>query len=120
MLQNLNGFSLPLGPVLFSANSFLASLHTEVVLQNPDQQKTKTILDVWRTFNTESKTNIMDTVVSAYGNKDSDEKAYSNAGISPDNIYIVDTDGHLVNIETGEISSYAEQSSRIQIIYPTV
>ena len=41
MLQNLDGYSLPPGPVLFSPVTFISGLIAEVVTKTPDVQKSK-------------------------------------------------------------------------------
>ena len=46
MLQDLDGYSLPRGPVLFSPITFISGLIAEVVTKTPDVQKTKTMNDV--------------------------------------------------------------------------
>jgi len=120
MLQQRKGYSLPQGSVLFSPSTFIDSLLTEVIVGNPEVQKTKTILDVWNAFNSPNKAHIMDTIVAAYGNKESDVKAYLTAGIDASKIYIVNPEGELVTIGNGEVSSYAEQVKKINQMYPVV
>jgi len=118
MLQNRGGYSLPMGPVLLSPLTFIDSLKAEVYHKNPDIQKTEAIKDVWNAFNTRQKSGIMDTVVAAYGNKESDVRAYKNAGIDADKIYIVDHKGELVTIGNNEISTYAKQTEKLDEMYP--
>jgi len=62
----------------------------------------------------------MDSVVSAYGNKDSDVKAYVNSEIDLNSIYIVNPEGVLENVGTGESSSYEEQVTKVDKLYPVV
>jgi len=118
MLQNRGDYSLPQGPVFLSPLTFIDSLKAEVLYKNPDIQKTETINDIWNAFDTRQKSGIMDTVVAAYGNKESDVRAYKNAGIDANKIYIVDPDGQLVTIGTRKMSTYAEQVEKIDELYP--
>jgi len=120
MLQNRAGYSIPPGPVLFSPSTFISSLVTEVVDGNPYVQKTQTIADIWRSFNTPDKSGIMHTVMTAYGNKETDVTAYVDAGIDPHSIYIVNPQAELVNIGSGEVSSYAHQAETIELLYPAI
>lgn len=117
MLQNQSQYSLPQGPVLFSPEPLISSLLAEVVHQNPDVQKTKTLLDVWNIFNSNNKANIDDTIVAGYGNKETDVKAYTNAGISRNHIWLVDSSGVLRNVGTGHVTSYEEQALSVHSLY---
>jgi len=120
LLQDLDGYSLPQGPVMLSPHPFISSLLTEVVKKNPHEEKAETILDIWRAFDNTNMNNIMDTIVTAYGNKETDVAAYVNAGIDKNKIYIVDSQGHLVNIGSGAVSSYGEQVNSVHNLYPNI
>jgi len=120
LLQNQAGFSIPMGPVLLSPETFIDGIISEVVEHDPDVLKTQKILGISEAFSTHDEHNIMDTVVAAYGNKDSDVKAYVNSEIDLNNIYIVNTKGVLENIGTGEKSSYEQQVDKIELIYPDI
>ena len=120
MLQNLDGYSLPQGPVLFSPITFISSLIAEVVTKTPDVQKTKTMNEIWNIFKSENNTKIEETLVAGYGNKPTDTKAYVNSGIPLSAVYIVNPQGVLKNEGTGEVTSYEEQVENIDTLYPSL
>ena len=53
----------------------------KVVTRQPDVAKTSLITKVWETFKENEKSLIGDTIVAAYGNKDTDVKGYVNSGL---------------------------------------
>ena len=118
MLQDINTFSLPVGPVLFSPTTFISGLIAEVVTKSPDIQKTKTMDEIWKLFKSKNNTRVEDTIVAGYGNKATDTKAYVNSGIPLSSIFIINPDGVLKNEGTGEITSYHEQIQKIDDIFP--
>ena len=120
MLQNLDGYSLPPGPVLFSPTTFISGVIAEVVTKTPDVQKTNTINEIWNIFKSENQTMIDDTLVAAYGNKPTDTKAFTNSGIPLSAVYIVNPQGVLKNEGTGEVTSYEEQVQNIDTLYPSL
>jgi len=120
MLQDLDGYSLPRGPVLFSPITFISGLIAEVVTKTPDVQKTKTMNEIWNIFKSENNTKIEDTLVAGYGNKPTDTKAYINSGIPLASVYIVNPQGVLKNEGTGEVTSYEEQVQSIDTLYPSL
>jgi len=118
MLQDLDGYSLPPGPVLFSPVTFISGVIAEVVTKTPDVQKTKTMKEIWNIFKSENNTKIEDTIVAGYGNKPTDTKAYVNTGLPLNSVYIVNPQGELKNEGTGDITSYEEQVQNIDSLYP--
>jgi len=118
MLQDLDGYSLPPGPVLFSPTTFISGVIAEVVTKTPDVQKTKTMDEIWNIFKSEKNTRIENTIVAGYGNKPTDTKAYVNSGLPLNSVYIVNPQGVLKNEGTGDITSYEEQVQNIDALYP--
>ena len=118
MLQDLDGYSLPPGPVLFSPTTFISGVIAEVVTKTPDVQKTKTMDEIWNIFKSEKNTRIENTIVAGYGNKPTDTKAYVNSGLPLNSVYIVNPQGVLKNEGTGDITSYEEQVQNIDVLYP--
>ena len=53
-----------------------------------------------------------------YGNKETDVKAYTNCGLPRERIYIVNTYGELKNEGSGVVSSYQQQATAIDSIFP--
>ena len=63
-------------------NQFLQIIFSnKVVTRQPDVAKTSLISKVWETFKENEKSLIEDTIVAAYGNKDTDVKGYVNSGL---------------------------------------
>ena len=118
MLQDLDGYSLPPGPVLLTPTTFISGVIAEVVTKTPDVQKTKTINEIWNIFKSEKNQRIEDTLVAGYGNKPTDTTAYANSGLPLSTVYIVNPQGVLKNEGTGEITSYGEQVQKIDTLYP--
>jgi len=117
-LKNQEGKSLPAGPVIFSPTSFISGLIAEVVTGSPHVQKTKMIQELWATFKSENRTDINDVIVAAYGNKETDTKAYLQSGLSPQRVFIVNPQGELKNVGTGQVSSYQTQAEIIDTLFP--
>ena len=118
MLQDLDGYSLPPGPIFLSPTTFTSGVIAEVITKTPYVQKTKTIDGIWNVFKSEKNTRIENTIVAAYGNKPTDTKAYVNSGLPLNSVYIVNPQGELKNEGTEEITSYEEQVENIDTLYP--
>ena len=83
---------MPVGPLLFSPTNLMSGIIAEVrhkvlsnpigqvVTKTPDVQKTQTIEELWHLFH-KDEPQTSDTIVAGYGNKETDVKAYSNAGL---------------------------------------
>ena len=97
-VKNQEGKSLPAGPIIFSPTNFISGLIAEVVTGSPHIQKTKMILELWATFKSENRTDINQVVVAGYGNKDTDTKAYLEAGLLPHKLFIVNPQGRKYSI----------------------
>jgi len=120
MLANQNGHSLPVGPVLFSPITFISAVTAEVVTRSPNVQKSKMIQEVWSLFKSKNLTDINETIVGCYGDKDADTKAYLDSGLSPNSVYIINAAGELQNVGSGEVSNYGEQVENVNELYPTL
>ena len=90
----------------------------KVVTGRPDEMKTSLITKLWETFKEEERSEIGETIVAAYGNKETDVKAYTNCGLPKERMYIVNTYGELRNMGSGVVSSYNEQAAGIESIFP--
>jgi len=111
-------YFLPPGPVFLNPTNFISGAITEVVTRQPDVAKTSLITKVWETFKENEKNLIGDTIVAAYGNKDTDVKGYVNSGLPKEKIYIVNPQGELKNEGTGVVSSYSNQAADINSNFP--
>jgi len=111
-------YRLPPGPLLLSPTNFITGFITEVVTGRPDEMKTSLITNLWEIFKEDVKSDIGETIVASYGNKETDVKAYTNCGLPKERIYIVNTYGELRNLGSGVVSSYEEQAAAIDSIFP--
>jgi len=111
-------YHLPPGPLLLSPTNFITGFITEVVTGRPDEMKTSLITKLWEIFKEQKESKISETIVAAYGNKETDVKAYTNCGLPRERIYIVNTYGELRNEGSGVVSSYQQQASAIDSIFP--
>jgi len=110
-------YHLPPGPLLLSPTNFITGFITEVVTGRPDEMKTSLISSLWEIFKEKEESKITETIVAAYGNKDTDVKAYTNCGLPTERIYIVNTYGELKNEGSGSVSSYQQQAADIDSIF---
>ena len=90
----------------------------QVVTGRPDEMKTSLITNLWEIFKEDVASDIGETIVASYGNKETDVKAYTNCGLPKERIYIVNTYGELRNLGSGVVSSYEEQAAAIDSIFP--
>lgn len=104
---------LPPGPVFMAPTTFRESLAE--AFSNPNIAKTKTLREIFALFTIQEN-----VVKGAYGNKRTDTIAYMDAGITPDKIWIVDTDGVLRSAKDGRETSYEEHAERVHDLYPNV
>ena len=101
---------MPKGPLFLSAKTFIGSIFTE--LSDPAPMKITLMRKIIEIFDTKEE-----VFVGAYGNKESDERAYEGAGISKRKIYIADPAGNLKTPD-GQLSSYAIHEAAVNTLYP--
>ena len=106
------GFSLPLGPLLMSPKP---SYKLVISSEGDNVDKTKTLLDLFDMFDIKQ-----DVVVGAFGNKNTDTDAYTDAGISTNLIYLINEDSEMINVGTGQRTSYQELIRNLDTLYPPV
>ena len=59
-----------------------------------------------------------DVVVGAYGNKNTDTEAYLKSGIRGERVFLINENSKLINVATGNMSSYQLQAEAIDQFYP--
>ena len=96
-LKNQEGKTLPPGPLISSPSSFISVLIAEIS-RTPHLQKTKNILELWATFKSKNRTDINEVIKGAYGNKETDTKAYLQTGLLSDKVFIVNPQGRKLNL----------------------
>ena len=110
-LQNVNGHSLPISPVIMSPLVW----HTAIWKDYKKAMKLSALNSLLALFD------LKETVVSgAYGNKDSDSQAYLKAGIADNRVFLVNPQSVMINVGTKEDTSYVDQVHQINSdkIYP--
>ena len=112
-LQDQNGFSLPIGPVFMSPKSFAEALVD--ALSDPSGVKATKIQSFVNLFNI--KQNV---VIGAYGNRNSDTKAYLDAGIPRDRIFLVNSNSVLRRVSDGKKTSYNNHVVKVNEMYPRI
>ena len=84
-------------------------------VSDPSPVKTATMKGLFKLF--DIKENI---VKGAYGNRNSDTKAYMDAGISTDMIYLVNEKSILRRVGDGKRTSYFEHANLVNQKYPKI
>ena len=110
-LQDQDGYSLPMGPVFLSPRTFIGGVIAEVT--DPAPMKLAMIKSIADLFNRKAE-----VFSGAYGNKDTDSRAYVQAGIDESKIFIVDTSSVLRRFSDGEITSYGDHEQQVDELYP--
>ena len=112
-LQDQDGFSLPQGPVFMSPRPLAMAALASIA--DPAPMKTALIKTITDTF--ERKANVF---VGAYGNKESDARAYVQAGIPSELIFIVNESSVMKRFSDGQITSYRQHELLVDQIYPNL
>ena len=107
-LQDKNGYSLPLSPVIMSPTVGLNGLS-----QDKAANKLATLQSLLNLFDLKAK-----VVEGAYGNKDSDTKAYVDSGIPDNKVFLVNKQSEMINVGTKEKTSYMEHFKNVAQMYP--
>ena len=110
-LQDQDGYSLPMGPVFLSPRTFIGGVIAEVT--DPAPMKLAMIKSIADLFNRKAE-----VFSGAYGNKETDSRAYVQAGIDESKIFIVDTSSVLRRFSDGEITSYGDHEQQVDELYP--
>ena len=84
-------------------------------LTDPSPVKAETMMSFLKLF--DIKDNV---VLGAYGNRNSDTKAYLDVGISTNKIYLVNEDNVLRRVSDGQRSSYFNHASDVNEMYPKI
>ena len=113
-LQNVDGHSLPYGP-LFMSPKPVPNAAMEAMFTGPDKQKRSTLQGIFALFSRGAS-----AARGAYGNAETDTLAYLQAKIAPELVYIVNEEGVLRNEGDGSKSSYKAQAEDIDRLYPPV
>ena len=112
-LKDKNGFSLPIGPVFMSPKTFADAMKD--ALTDPSPVKAETMMSFLKLFDLREN-----VVLGAYGNRNSDTKAYLDVGISTDRIYLVNEENVLRRVSDGQRSSYFNHATNVNEMYPKI
>ena len=107
-LQDKNGYSLPLSPVIMSPTVVANGL-----TQDEAGNKLAVLQSLLNLFDLKAK-----VVEGAYGNKESDMKAYRNSGITDNKVFKVDKKSKMINVGTNQETSYMEHFKHVAQMYP--
>lgn len=108
------GYSLPESALFSGAKVSVEECGvTERVSYNPSIVKSSTIQTIIDLFDVKEK-----AVCGAFGNKDTDTVAYCQSSISPENVYLIDECGSIVQVNSSRKTSYNELSNNIDSILP--
>ena len=110
-LQDQDGFSMPQGPVFMSPRPLAVAALAAIA--DPAPMKTALIKSITNTF--ERQANVF---VGAYGNKASDAKAYVQAGIPTELIFIVDESSVMKRFSDQQVTSYRQHELLVDQMYP--
>ena len=109
----MDGYSLPKGPVFLSPRTLAVAAVASISDPSPMKKVLiKSIIDIF-----DEKADIFH---GAYGNKDSDARAYRENGIPPHLIYLVDESSVMKRLSDGKITSYAEHEQQVNFLYPRI
>ena len=111
-VEDENDFKLPKGPLFMSPKPMAEAL-TEA-LSDPAPAKKSKILSIIELFDTKQN-----TFFGAYGNKDSDKRAYQQSGLNSNLTYIVNEESILRRISDNHQTSYRDHLINVNNIYPT-
>ena len=111
-VEDKNNFKLPKGPLFMSPKPMVDAL-TEA-LSDPAPTKKSKILSIIELFDTKQN-----TFFGAYGNKDSDLRAYQQAGLNSNLTYIVNEESILRRVSDNHQTSYRDHLINVNNIYPT-
>lgn len=112
-LQDQNGYSLPKGPVFMSPKTFSEALVD--AMSDPSKVKATKIQSVLNLFDIKQ-----DVILGAYGNRNSDTKAYLEAGIHPNKIFIVNEKSVVRRVSDGKKMTYQDHVNNINDMYPNL
>lgn len=96
-----------------SPKSFAEALADAVT--DPSPVKAEQIKSFSKLFNLRQ-----DVILGAYGNRNSDTKAYMDAGISTNLIYLVNEKSILRRVSDGKRTSYYEHATNVNQLYPSI
>ena len=105
-----NGYRLPQHPLFLTP-----AVMSEAALGDSTDHtniKTQTLKNLIALFNNKSN-----QIYGAYGNKNSDTKAYRNIGITDNKIFIIDKQSNMINVGTQKPTSYKEHALDIDKMY---
>ena len=101
-------YSMPLGPLFLSPISAEAAITADAEIM-----KVATLRSLLDLFDLKQ-----DIVAGAYGNKNTDTEAYLTSGIMGEKIYLINEASKIINVATGNETSYRLQTQRVNEIYP--
>ena len=87
--------------------------HKALISQDKAAIKLSTLSSIIELFDT--KENV---IAAAYGNKDTDTKAYLDSGIEPNKVFLINELGNMIDTGTEAKTSYVEHFQNISTMFP--
>ncbi|KAF0987517.1 hypothetical protein HZS_4219 [Henneguya salminicola] len=115
-LQNIimDKLQLPRGPILLSPSSLLESLHREVIEKKPEIFKIECLKNIVNLFPPDSN-----PLVSGFGNRINDYKAYLEVGVPKSKIFIINEKGQIKQLHNQSyLSTYSTMVEFVDFMFP--
>eukprot|EP00092_Neocalanus_flemingeri_P029079 GFUD01031566.1.p1 GENE.GFUD01031566.1~~GFUD01031566.1.p1 ORF type:complete len:914 (+),score=294.80 GFUD01031566.1:301-3042(+) len=106
---------LPDGPIFLNPDSLIHAFRREVIDRNPEEFKIRCLKDIQSLFEQKNP------FFAGYGNRPNDAYAYRAVGIPVSRIFTINPAGELRHELTQNYqTSYTEQDSMVDLVFPTV
>mmetsp|Transcript_17985 Transcript_17985/g.53265 ORF Transcript_17985/g.53265 Transcript_17985/m.53265 type:complete len:764 (+) Transcript_17985:163-2454(+) len=117
------GVKLPRGPIMFSPDNFLMSIHREVIARNPQEFKIACLQSIAALFPPRSSDDgelVQCPFVAGFGNRHTDEEAYAAVNVPPSRVFTIDPSGNLKMGAALQQSSYVALQERTDLYFPPI
>uniref|UniRef100_A0A6G3MH17 Phosphatidate phosphatase LPIN2 (Trinotate prediction) n=1 Tax=Henneguya salminicola TaxID=69463 RepID=A0A6G3MH17_HENSL len=110
----MDKLQLPRGPILLSPSSLLESLHREVIEKKPEIFKIECLKNIVNLFPPDSN-----PLVSGFGNRINDYKAYLEVGVPKSKIFIINEKGQIKQLHNQSyLSTYSTMVEFVDFMFP--
>jgi phosphatidate phosphatase LPIN len=106
---------LPPGPIIMSPDGLFSSFKREVIDKTPQILKITTLTEIRTLF--PKKYN---PFYAGFGNRENDAVAYRSVGIDMGKIFIVNSKGDLMRLNSSDIISYGKLNENVNEIFPDI
>ena len=106
---------LPPGPIIMSPDGLFSSFKREVIDKNPQILKITTLTEIRTLFPKKYC-----PFYAGFGNRENDAVAYRSVGIDMGKIFIVNSKGDLMRLNSSDIISYGKLNENVNEIFPDI